>query len=316
MNSQPISVKGKIVKVPMLMIDGSRILIKGRFLKMAELFDEYWLETKCLPDPPAMIEKLKLCADKPDIFAFEQRIPDVEPKYSFPLEWRNYAVLLLSSYENWLNNQIASATKRNIKASEKRGVIVRLSDYDEKYVQGIMSIYNESPIRQNRRFWHYGKKYSSVWEENATYKERSTYLGAYYQEEMIGYMKIVWDENSARIMQILSKMEFYEKRPNNALMAEAVKQCCARGIEYLLYEKYVYGKKDDNSLTDFKKKHGFIRMNVPRYFVPLSWKGRCSLKIGLHKSWKDKVPFWFTAQFIKLRTAWYLKNQGKGRIAQ
>lgn len=147
--------------------------------------------------------------------------------------------------------------------------------------------------------------------ENGTYKDRSTYLGAYYEGEMIGYLKIVWDKNSAAIMQILSKIQFYDKRPNDALLAEAVKQCCLRGIKYLLYENFVYGKKNDSSLTDFKQSHGFIRMDVPQYFLPLTLKGRVAFRIGLHKSLKERLPFWLTSRLINLRTKYYERSLDK-----
>lgn len=306
-----ISVKGNIIKVPCISVNNEIVVVTGKLIKIAEIFDAYWLERSALPDPIKVIEEIRNSANKPDIFTFTQRIPDTEPRYQFHTEWVNYAVIILDSYETWLNKQISSTSKRNIRASEKRGVVVRVSDFDDDYVKGIMSIYNETPIRQGRRFWHYGKEFASVQAENGTYKDRSIFLGAYFEGEMIGYLKIVWDENSAGLMQILSKMKHYNKRPNDALFAEAVKQCCSRGIKYLIYEKFVYGKKNDNSLTDFKQSHGFIRMDVPRYFVPLTLKGLLALRIGLHKSLKERLPYWITSRFINLRTKWYERSADK-----
>jgi len=60
---------------------------------------------------------------------------------------------------------------------------------------------------------------------------------------MVGYLKVVWDKHTAAIMQILSKISFRDFRPNNALLAEVVKRCCLRDINYLLYEKFDYGNK-------------------------------------------------------------------------
>jgi hypothetical protein len=171
-----------------------------------------------------------------------------------------------------------------------------------------MSIYNETPVRQGRRFWHYGKNFATVQMENGTYKDRSTYLGAYYQGELIGYLKIVWEKNSAAIMQMLSKIEFYNLRPNNALISEAVKQSCSRDVKYLLYEKFIYGKKNVNSLTDFKSNNGFIRMDVPRYFIPLTFKGFVALKIGLHRNLTERFPHRMTSRLIDLRTKWLLSS--------
>ncbi len=136
-----------------------------------------------------------------------------------------------------------------------------------------MSIYNETAIRQGRKFWHYGKDFASVQKENGTYAERSLFLAAFLEGQMIGYMKIVLDEDTAAIMQILSKMEFYDKRPNNALMAAGVRECCSRGIKHLLYEKYVYEGKPDSSLTEYKKSNGFIQNRRAAVFRAPDGKG-------------------------------------------
>jgi hypothetical protein len=226
------------------------------------------------------------------------------------MEWSNYAVIPLSTYDHWLKKQVSSMTRRNIQSSGKRGVEVRVSAYDDDYVRGITSIYDETPIRQGRKFWHYGKDFASVRKENGTYAERSIFLAAYVEGQMIGYMKIVLDEYTAAIMQILSKMAFYDRRPNNALMAAGVRECCSRRIRHLLYEKYVYEGKPDSSLTEYKKSNGFTRVDVPKYFVPLTAKGTLALQLGLNKSRKDKVPHWLLSRLIALRTTWYERRAG------
>ncbi|WP_262966595.1 hypothetical protein [Methylobacter psychrophilus] len=308
MNNHEISVKGKILKVPSISIHDSVVVVKGKLIKKAEIFDEYWCESNHLPNYLTVLEEISQRSNKPDIFTFTQRIPDTEIRYEYHAEWVNYAVIILNSYDTWINNQISNAAKRNIKASVKRGVEVRVCEFDNDYVKGIMSIYNETPIRQGRKFWHYEKCFDAVQAENGTYKSRSTYLGAYYEGEMIGYLKIVWDENSAGIMQILSKINSYNKRPNDALLAEAVKQCCTRGIKYLIYENFVYGRKAESSLTDFKRGHGFTKMDVPQYFVPLTLKGFVALRLGLHKSFKEIVPFWLTSRLLNIRAKCYERS--------
>jgi hypothetical protein len=299
-----ISVKGKKMSVPAVSVGDSVIIVRDGFIKVAEIFDEYWLEKRRTPDPLRVLDTLRNKAQKPDLFTFSQRVPDSKPMYDYQVEWENFAVIPLDSYEHWFSKQISSAARRNIKASEKKGVEVRVSDYDDAYVKGIMSIYNESSIRQGRRFWHYGKDFQAVKSENGTYSERSIFLAAYYKDEMTGYLKVVLDENSAAIMQILSKIAFYDKRPNNALLAATVKQCCSKGIKYLLYEKFVYGKKAESTLTEFKRNNGFIRMDMPRYYVPLSLKGSIALKMGLHKSQKERIPQWLVTWLTNLRTKW------------
>lgn len=306
-----ISVKGKVVKTPAIAVGKCHVIVSGKLLKIAEIFDEYWVEKKNLPKPSLVLDILKKMDQPPDMFTFAQRVPDAKPEYNYPYEWANYAVMELETYDHWLKKQISSAAKRNVNSSQKKGVEVKVVPYDDDYVRGIMSIYNETPVRQGRKFWHYGKAFDAVKAENGTYAERSTYLAAYYQEEMIGYLKIVWDETTAALMQILSKLAHYDKRPNNALFAEAVRQCCARGIKHFSYESYVYGNKTDNTLTEFKRSNGFIRMDVPRYFVPLTAKGSLALRVGLHKNPKEKIPPELLKRYIQLRTRWYERQIGK-----
>jgi hypothetical protein len=300
-----VNIKGKDKYVDSWQIGPATVVNFGRFLKIAEVFDEYWLDTDSLPDPEIVLAELHKKKDKPDLFTFAQRVPDGEPKYNFYLEWENIAAVPISTYEQWYQKQIPPATRRNIRASEKRGVTVRISEYDEKYIHGITSIYSESPVRQGRRFWHYGKDFETVKKENGTYAERSTFLAAYHQGEMIGYLKIVWDKHVARIMQILSKMAFMDIRPNNALLAEAVRQCCIRGVNYLLYYQFTYGNKSEDSLTKFKRNNGFVRMNIPRYYVPLTKKGSLVLHLGLHRNPRERLPEWIMSPARDLRAKWY-----------
>lgn len=167
-----------------------------------------------------------------------------------------------------------------------------------------MSIYNESPIRHRKTFWHYGKDFQTVKDENGTYSWRSTFLAAYFQNEIIGYLKIVWDKDVGAIMQILSKVEHLQLRPNNALLSEAVRQCENRKVKFLLYEKFNYGKKFD-SLTSYKQSNGFVRKNIPRYYIPLTKKGSLVLRFGLYKNIKEVLPERVIRPLRTLRDLWY-----------
>lgn len=306
--TQVVSIKGEMRELPALRLGDVVIVTKGKFLQMAEIFDEYWLPVAILPDPNYVLEQLQSLDHKPDLFTFSQRVPDTQPRFQFHIEWDNIAVIPLSSYDTWFREQISAASRRNIRASEKKGVVVKEAQFDEAYVRGIMSIYNESPVRGGRKFWHFGKDFARVQAENGTYRERSTFLGAYADGEMIGYMKIVWDVKSAAIMQVLSKLKFRERRPNNALLSEAVKLCTQRNVPYLLYESYVYGNKTDSSLTRFKRENGFVRMDLPRYYVPLTHKGSVCLKLGLHRDMKDLIPQMLRSRLVGLRDHWYARR--------
>jgi hypothetical protein len=305
-NTFEISRRGKKEAVPALEIAGRVVTVTGRFLRVAEVFDEYWLRKEELPDPKRIIEELRGLASRPDLFTFVERVPRSQARFDFLLEWDNFAVVPLESYENWFRRSISAATRRNIAASEKRGVSVQVSDFDDAYIRGVMAIYNETPIRQGRRFWHYGKDYEAVRDENGTYRDRSSFLAAYFENQMIGYCKVVWDKETAAIMQVLSMMAHRDKRPNNALIAAAVRECCSRGIPYLLYEHYSYGTKTDSSLTRFKHENGFVRMNVPKYFVPLTLKGRLALMFGFHRDLKERLPGWLWTWLVAMRARWYM----------
>ena len=301
-----VSVSGERKRLPALQACGVTLLVRGRLLKTAEIFDEYWLERDSLPNPQLVVAELRGRPHKPDLFTFAQRVPDVEPAYNtYHYELANYAVLPISSYDQWFQQQIPAATRRNIRASEKRGITVRVCRYDDDYVRGISSIYNETPVRAGRRFWHFGKDLERVRVENGTYASRSTFFAAYLGDEMVGYLKVVWDKRTAAIMQILSKSAYLEFRPNNALLAEAVRQCCARGVGHLIYESFQYGKKAGDSLTKFKENNGFVRMDIPRYYVPLTGKGFMALQMGLHRNPKERVPEWIASPFRDLRRKWY-----------
>jgi len=300
-----VSIKGRKQEVPAFRLEDVVIVTSGRFIRVAKIFDEYWLQVDTLPDPHHVLERLRNVDPKPDLFTFAQRVPNSKPLFDFRMEWDNVAAIPVSSHDTWFREQISSASRRNIRASEKKGVVVRADQFDEKYIRGVMSIFNESPFRHGKKYWHYGKDFAAVQAENGTYRERSTFLGAYLKDEMIGYMKIVWDTRSAAIMQILSKMEFLDKRPNNALLSEAVRLCSERGVSHLLYERFVYGNKGEDSLTKFKESNGFVRMDLPRYYVPLTHKGSIALRLGLHRDPKDLVPQWMRKRLINFRDNWY-----------
>lgn len=304
------TVKGKPVSLPALRLHGVDVVKRGGLLSTGEVFDEYWLERDSLPRIDALLEDLRKAPGRPDLFSFTQRVPDTTPQHrAYRMELTNYAVLRLSSYDHWFERQVPASTRRNVRASAKRGVTVRVCDFDDAYVRGISGIFNETPIRAGRRYWHYGKPLETVRKENGTYAERSTFLGAFVGDEMVGYLKVVWDKRTAAIMQILSKTTARDQRVNNALMAEAVRQACAHHVEYLLYESFDYGKKTGDSLARFKENNGFERMDVPRYFVPLTWKGAAALRLGMHRELKERVPEPIAARWRTWRSRWHERGE-------
>jgi hypothetical protein len=285
----------------------SKFKYSGRLLRIARLDAELY---RFLSNPEPVIGQLRNSQNRIDIFTFMQGLPETKPKYGYLMEWDNLAVLPISTFDNWWIQQIRSITKNRAKQAEKKGVVIREVKFDEKLAQGIWEIYNECPIRQGRRFRHYGKNQETVYREAATYLDDSTFIGAYLGEELIGFIKMVADENrvQAGLMNILSKMQHKDKAPTNALLAQAVKSCANRGIAYLVYNNYTYGHKQHDGLSEFKERNGFKRVDVPRYFVPLTSFGRMALRMGFHHRLADRIPEPIADRFRQLRKYLYNRN--------
>ncbi len=47
------------------------------------------------------------------------------------------------------------------------------------------------------------------------------------------------------------------------------------------------------SLDRFKESNGFVKFPITRYYVPVTWKGRVAIRLGLHREFKDALPQWF-----------------------
>src|SRR5207249_9324012 len=128
--------------------------------------------------------------------------------------------------------------------------------------------------------WHYQKDFQTVKAENSTYADRNIFIGAYYENELIGYVRMTSAGSIAHIVNILSKQRHYDKRPANALLAKAVEICEQRGFRCLVYCNYVY-TDPNSSLTEFKRRNRFEPLLLPRYYIPLTIKGRIALKLQL-----------------------------------
>jgi len=254
-----------------------------------------------IDDPKKAIQKIKKSKIKADIFTFMQRPPDFEPNYEYYYEWDNIAAIPISSYEDWWTKQISYKTRNMARKAEKKGVEIRTAQFDDEFIKGIKDIYDETPYRQGRPFHHYGKKYETVKLENSKYIERSDLIGAYYNNELIGFIKLVYDEYFASMMQIIAKIKHRDKSPTNALIAKAVELCAEKGIPYLVYSKYIYGKKGEDSLARFKRHNGFKKIDLPCYYIPLNTKGKIALSCKLHHGILELLPRNLVIQILNLR---------------
>jgi len=284
-------------------IFNQNIVVQGGPIRVARLDGEkYTFPT----DPEKVAECLRASGKRIDLFTFLQPLPDTSIRYAYPHEMDNLAVLPVSTFENWWNNQIRSYPRNRARQAEKKGVILREVPFGEELIRGICGIYNETPVRQGKRFPHYGMTLERGRQYAGTFLDRSVYVGAFLGDTMIGFIKLSMDEcrTQACLVHILSMAQHKDKAPTNALIAEAVRVCAKHGVSYLIYENFNYGNKVD-SLTHFKEVNGFQRVDVPRYYAPLTAAGRIALRFGLHHSITDKIPESIAGKYRDLRRAWY-----------
>jgi hypothetical protein len=287
----------------MIEICGREICINGRILRIAQLHGDTF---RFVDDPGPVISGLRDCGARVDLFTFAQRLPEAMPRFSYPFEWDNAAVLPVTTFEHWWAHQLRSYPRNRARQAEKRGVVFRETPFDDALISGIREIYNECPIRQKRRFPHYGKDFETVYREEATFLDSSIFIGAYFEDKLIGFVKLVPDETrtQAGLMNILSMAKHKDKAPTNALIAFAVRACASRDIQYLVYSKFDYGKEQD-SLRDFKENNGFRRVDTPRYYVPLTALGWAAFRLRLHHGMSEHIPAAVAGRLRALRAVWY-----------
>jgi hypothetical protein len=278
-------------------VDGKRILIEGEIPRIARLEQEWYEDVE---DPRTLINQLSKSEPRPDILTFWQRLPDTEPKYSYRMELDSIAALPIKSYSLWWEEQIDRKARNKIRKAQKSGVVVKPATFDDRFVRGITSIFNETPIRQGRHYLHYGKDFETVKRQFSRFLFREELFGAYLGEELVGFIMLAYADNYAYLGQIISKMAHRDLAPNNALLAKAVERCAEKGFPYLVYALWL-----EDSLGDFKRSNGFQKFDLPRYFVPLTNKGKLALKLGVHRGWKEAVPKQLKKPLKKLRRSWY-----------
>jgi len=289
---------GKPAQIECVQIAGQVYSFTKGPLRIMKLEDE-WHED--VNDPAAVIEFLRENPDvRPDIFSFWQRLPDVEPKYPFHHESEYLAALPVKSKEHWFSHQIKSRVRTSIRKAEKEGLVVRETIFDDAFVRGMTAIFNESPFRQGRPFWHYGKDFDVIKQQFSRFLHREYMIGAYYKDEMIGFIMLSNGGRFGLTGQIISSIKHRDKSTNNALIAAAVEVCEKRGLEHIVY---LYWRED--SLSEFKRRVGFEKTSVPRFYVPLTLKGKLGLKTGAHRGWKAAVPDPIKDRLKSLRRSWY-----------
>jgi len=285
-------------------VSNNDMRIEGRLIRVACVDGDKY---EFVDDPEPVLEGLRKSGIRIDLFTFMQKLPETSPKFRYSMEWDNLAVLPVSTFDHWWTHQIRSFPRNRARQAEKRGVVVREVPFDETLVQGIWEVYNECPVRQGKPFTHFGKDIETVRRGAQTFLERSIWIGAFLGEKLIGFAKLTCDETrtQAGIVHIVSLMRHRDKAPTNALIAQAVRSCAERGILYLVYENFAYHKKQSDSLSKFKEINGFERIDMPRYYVPLTAIGWAAFNLGLHHRFIDYFPEPILARLRDLRNTWY-----------
>ena len=283
------------------------VRVSGGRVRIARLDAESYR----FPDTPdQLIAALRRAPEPPDLFTFVEDVSVTERRFRYPMEWENFAVLPVTTFDHYFSQQILSVARNRARQAGKKGVVLREVEFDEKLVRGIWEIYNETPVRQGRPYPHFGKDLETVYREEATYLDTAAFAGAYLGDELIGFIKVVWDEKRIQgdLMNILSKMAHRDKAPTNALICEAVKICERRGVANLVYGCYAFAGRSEDNLTDFKQKTGFKRVEVPRYWVPLTAWGAVALRLGLHHRLVDRLPEGWSNKLREWRSGWYQRR--------
>jgi len=303
-NYVEISWKGRYMRVPSLEIDGTKVVVLGRLIKKALVHDEEWLEGE-VERPAEVVEELIRHRLGADVFTFAQKVNEPEPRHCYHMDWDNVAAIPITTYEAWWQDSLPQVSRKNVRRGLKRGVVVRIVPFDDDLVRGIMSIQNESVLKRGTVNLHYGKDFATVRRDYASFLERSWFFGAFYAGELIGFIKLVRIGNMGSILNLLCMARHYDKRPANVLMAKVVEHCCQNGLTHLIYGKYDYGNKTGDPLTEFKRRNGFVKMLVPRYYIPLTLMGRLFVALRLYRGIIGLFPVWLIRVLLRVRAAIY-----------
>lgn len=280
-------------------VGGKNALITGRFPRILSLRSEFYVP---LEDPEAFIQSARRSPINADVLTFVQDIHDRSPKYAFHHEAECMAVLSITTYDEWYKDKLYNKPRNMLRKAVKSGIEIRVEAFSEPLLQGIKAIYDETPVRQGRRNRHYGKDLDTLRMEHSTFLDRSQFITASYAGEIVGFAKLTISQECGIFMNFLSKVRHRDKAVNNAIVAKAVELCADRKLGYLVYG--VWGSGGTRGLDEFKVANGFERVEVPRYFVPLSLLGRFALRTGIHRGLVHALPRWSIETAARLRKKW------------
>ena len=194
-----------------------------------------------------------------------QKIRDRQPELSYPMEWDNLAAVPVSTFDHWWTKQIDNKTRNMSDVQKRKASPLERWSSTTRWCGAFRRFTTNRPSARANRSGTIKKACRCCPQgANETFVDRSTFITASLGDRVIGFAKLVPDEDhqQAALMQILSMVSHRDKSPTNALIAQAVRSCAERGIPYLVYASFAYDNKLRDSLSDFKQHNGFQRIDV------------------------------------------------------
>jgi hypothetical protein len=289
-----------------MLIDNTEISTTGKFFRIARLYHE-WFEF--LDEPAVLVEKMKERKPLSDLFTFVQEAHLPRPEFPYHRETATASVLTIKSFDDWWDNLHFKARNKARKAT-KTGVEIHETELNDAFVKGVEKIYNESPLRQGRKFTHYGKDFNQIKDDLSSFTDKSIFTGAYFNGELIGFMKLFQGNGMMRTIHIIAMLAHRDKCVMDALIARAVKLCDEKGFAYLHY-----GDWASRGLGAFRTKYNFQPHDCPRYFVPLTVRGQFMLSFRLYRPLRERLPQSWVDRLTALRNHWNAMRYGTPRSA-
>jgi len=277
-----------------MLINKTEISVSGRVVRIARVRHE-WIEF--LDHPPAFVEEIRR-AGVADILTFLQEAHVERPAWPYLHEAAHASVLTFKNFDDWWTG-LKDKARNQARKAQKTGVELRPARLDDDFLRGVQAIYNESPLRQGRKFTHYGKDLAAIREDLSSFPECTAIVGAYHEGRLIGFMKLFEGNQILRIIHIIATFADRDKCPMDALMVRAVEIAAQKGMVHLHYGDWAHG-----GLGAFRVKYCFERHDCPRYFVPLNARGVLALKLGLHRRFRDRIPQSWKTRAAGMRSKW------------
>src|SRR5271157_3677407 len=114
-----VAIKGKWFTVPALEINGKDIIVRGKWIRIAHVEAEEWLESE-LEDPQGCVQVLKQQRSgdlRADILSFTQKPPAIRPKYQYPMERDSIAAIRLTTFQQWWEG-LPQETRKNVRRAQ------------------------------------------------------------------------------------------------------------------------------------------------------------------------------------------------------